>query len=259
MGISNLLNTEYKLGRQEIKYYRDKGHIKLENLVSKNEINLIQPDINKIVYEERMKTQSDYGKGKAFPEVINLWEYNKKIQEFIFSKRLAKVAADLMGVDAVRIYHDSALFTSPNSSEGTPWHIDKKFQMVETDHTITLWMPLIDLPSSIGSMKFLDKNEEVMNENISFMDLMRKNYKITSYPPLKAGDATFHSGWTLHYAPNNTSNVTREIITIIYYAANSKLRNPITESDRTHKQRLFSNIKPGDVAASKLNPILYSR
>lgn len=37
---------------------------------------------------------------------MNLWERNAAVQEFVFNPRLAEIAAKLIGVKAVRIYHD---------------------------------------------------------------------------------------------------------------------------------------------------------
>ncbi len=40
---------------------------------------------------------------KAFRTLFNLWREDERIKAFIFSKRLAKIAADLMQVEGVRL------------------------------------------------------------------------------------------------------------------------------------------------------------
>jgi hypothetical protein len=40
------------------------------------------------------------------------------------SRRLAGIAAQLMGVDSVRLYHDQALFKESGGGR-TPWHCDQ--------------------------------------------------------------------------------------------------------------------------------------
>lgn len=52
-------------------------------------------------------------------------EKSEIIQRFVMARRFAKVAAELMGVDGVRIYHDQALFKEP--SGGTRHGIKIKF------------------------------------------------------------------------------------------------------------------------------------
>ena len=36
----------------------------------------------------------------------------------------------------------------------TPWHQDQYYWPLSTDQTITMWMPLVDVPSSVGTMTF---------------------------------------------------------------------------------------------------------
>jgi len=50
---------------------------------------------------------------EAFLTVYNLWREDETIKELIFSKRIGKIAADLMQVNGVRMYHDQALFKKP--------------------------------------------------------------------------------------------------------------------------------------------------
>ena len=49
---------------------------------------------------------------------------------------------------------------------------------------------------------------------------------------MAAGDATFHSGVTLHRAPGNPTNRVRDVMTVIYIADNRNPNNP---------RHLFSN------------------
>lgn len=48
--------------------------------------------------------------GKAFLQIFNLWTEDELVKEFIFSKRMAKIASDLLQTSGVRMYHDQALF-----------------------------------------------------------------------------------------------------------------------------------------------------
>ena len=48
--------------------------------------------------------------GKAFIQLMNLWREDAAIEQFVFSKRIASIAAGLMKVEGVRLYHEQALF-----------------------------------------------------------------------------------------------------------------------------------------------------
>src|SRR6185436_17080033 len=91
--------------------------------------------------------------GKAFLQTMNLWRHDATLKDFVFARRFAKIAADLMGVPSVRLYHDQALFKEPGGGP-TPWHQDEYYWPLDTSNTITMWMPLVDVPREVGSMTF---------------------------------------------------------------------------------------------------------
>ena len=73
------------------------------------------------------------------------------------------------------------------------------------------------------------------------------------FVPLKAGDATFHSGLTFHGAANNQTNEMREAMTIIY------IKDGVTfdasdERNKTHTSCL--GINNGDIINTKFTPVL---
>ena len=52
-------------------------------------------------------------------QTFNLREASAAVRHFAHSRRLAGLAADLMGVDSIRIYYDKAMFKEPGA-EITP-------------------------------------------------------------------------------------------------------------------------------------------
>ena len=63
-----------------------------------------------------------------------------------------EAAAHLLGVDGVRLSHDQALFKEPGGGR-TPWHQDQCYWPLDTDKTITMWMPLVDVPGEVGTRR----------------------------------------------------------------------------------------------------------
>ena len=72
--------------------------------------------------KRKMEDRDTYG--KAFLQIMNLWEVDEAVRKFTLAKRLAQIAADLMGVKNVRLYHDQALFKEAGGGH-TPWHQDQ--------------------------------------------------------------------------------------------------------------------------------------
>src|SRR6185312_10791097 len=87
--------------------------------------------------------------GKAFLQVMNLWTVDERVKPFVLSRRFAGIAAQLMAVDRVRLYHDQALFKEPGGGH-TPWHQDQFYWPLASDRTITMWMPLVDISAIMG-------------------------------------------------------------------------------------------------------------
>lgn len=261
-------NTEYCPTPEQVSQYRRDGHILLHHVASKEEIAFARPLISGIVDEVAggKNTQgriSDYS--KMFTQVTNVWRMSEKVRPFILAKRFAGIAAALMGVPGVRIYHDQALIKEPGGKP-TPWHQDYYYWPLETEHTITMWMALVDVPRTMGSMNFVSGShvkgtfEELPISDTSqeyFEKAIRdKNMKVLSYE-LKAGDATFHSGRTLHAAHGNQSTNRREVITIIYYADGTRIMKPDNQHREVDMKVFHPGQQPGDPAASELNPLVY--
>jgi ectoine hydroxylase-related dioxygenase (phytanoyl-CoA dioxygenase family) len=62
--------------------------------------------------------------------------------------------------------------------------------------------------------------------------------------PVRAGDATFHSGGTLHSAGANRSDRVREVFTVIYFAAGTRASQPPTTINESTLRFSFSASVP---------------
>jgi ectoine hydroxylase-related dioxygenase (phytanoyl-CoA dioxygenase family) len=205
--------------------------------------------------------------GKAFLQMMNIWTVDEATRRFVWARRFAKVAADLLGVDGVRLYHDQALFKEPGGGP-TPWHHDQVYWPLDTPSTITMWMPIVDIPPEVGSMTFVAGSHRIgdvgagqisdeSNAAISKL-ISTRGLGLETHGALAAGDATFHAGWTLHSAGPNPTGAMREVVTVIYYADGARVSEP-TARQRFDLQLWLTGLAPGDLAASEDHPVLYSR
>ena len=86
-----------------------------------------------------MEERSTYD--KAFLQVMNLWQHSAQVAEFVMGKRLARIAAELLQVRGVRLYHDQSLYKESGGGI-TPAHADQYYWPLASDRTITAWVPL---------------------------------------------------------------------------------------------------------------------
>ena len=262
------LTEDYALTQDQILSYRRDGHIYLPHLASREEIAFYRKEIleavQKLNTEKRaMKDRDTYG--KAFLQIFNLWLTSEVLKKFVLAKRFGKVAAQLMGVDRVRIYHDQALFKEAGGGH-TPWHQDQFYWPLDTNNTITLWMPLIDLTKEMGIMHFASGShkkgyivsKEISDESEEFFKNYVKdnNFNVSGNDEVNAGDATFHSGWTLHNAPSNKTNTMREVMTVIYFADKTKILKPDNPFREKDLEVWLDGKMPGEIADGPLNPLV---
>lgn len=264
-------NSDYQLSAEQIKNYQENGHVLIRNAATQDEIDVYEPVISDLVrkmnqHDKPLKERDTYG--KAFIQICNLWHMNEAVARFSLGRRFAKIAAELMGVDAVRIYHDQALYKEPGGGH-TPWHQDQIYWPLDTDKCITMWMPLVPISEEVGSMTFASKSQllgyinKMVISDESHKTLAQyieaKNFETVNYGAMSAGDATFHAGWTLHSAPGNPTDIMRKVMTVIYYADGIPVADPDSNARKNDLKTWFPGCKPGDLAASPLNPIVYQR
>lgn len=262
------LDTPYDVTDEHQAEYRQNGHLVVRGLASPEEISAIRPRITGLVDDvaRNKNTQgriSDYS--KMFTQVTNVWRLDPEVRSFIFARRFAGVAARLMGVPSVRLYHDQALIKEPGGLQ-TPWHQDYYYWPLETEHTITMWMALVDVPRNMGSMSFVSGSHKAgvfrempisdVSQEYFDREIAAHNMAVRSYE-LKAGDATFHSGRLLHSAHANRSDRRREVITVIYYADGTRVMQPDNEHRPVDMKVFLPGRKPGELADTELNPLLY--
>jgi ectoine hydroxylase-related dioxygenase (phytanoyl-CoA dioxygenase family) len=128
------------------------------------------------------------------------------------------VAAERVGVAGVRLYHDQALFKEPGGGF-TPWHQDQFYWPLDTEHTITLWMPLVPVTPEMGPMTFAPGSQRLGKPSglpigdtseAAFQTAVEAHGLACTEPErFAAGDASFDVGWTLHRGPPDRSERVR--------------------------------------------------
>lgn len=262
------LDHPYPLTTSHIEFYREHGYIKLKNVFRPETLNYYKESISQKVTELSKDTpplehRNTYG--KAFLQICNLWTQCDIVKEFVFSKRLARIATELMEVDGVRIYHDQALYKEAGGGI-TPWHADQFYWPVSTDKTCTAWIPLQDTPIEMGPLAFCQGSQKLLfgrdlgigdESELKLSDALKSYQK--NETPFDLGEVSFHSGWTFHRAGSNRSRFPREVMTVIYMDKEMTLMEPKTRSHESDRKNWCPEVKVGSIINSHLNPILYER
>jgi ectoine hydroxylase-related dioxygenase (phytanoyl-CoA dioxygenase family) len=262
------IDSPYPLTEDQIARFARDGFIRLKNVFDAETLDhfgraitkrTIALDTQTLPLEER----STYD--KAFLQVMNLWREDAVAKEFVFGKRLAGIAAALLQVDGVRLYHDQSLYKEPGGGI-TPAHADQYYWPVASDRTITAWVPLQAVPQDMGPLAFFQGSQHVEfgrdlgisdeSEAAITADMERHGFPIVD-GPFDLGEVSFHLGWTFHRAGPNRSHDPRSVMTVIYMDRDMVLKAPENEQQRMDWDKWCPGATVGEVIDTPLNPVLF--
>jgi ectoine hydroxylase-related dioxygenase (phytanoyl-CoA dioxygenase family) len=265
----NLLNETYPISDEQIKFYRDNNYIKLKNVLDEQTIKHFNQKITNYVERatQNMKADESDTYSQAFQQLFNLWMEDESVKPLVFSKRIAEIAAKLMEVEGVRLYHDQALYKVAGGGI-TPWHADQHYWPLASEKTITVWIPLQKTSLEMGALEFSaashktkeGRNLEISDESEEQIEEMLSNAKFDHVrEPFDLGEVSFHSGWLYHRAGANKTNQSRKAMTIIYMDMDMILKSPENDNQQRDWERWCTGAKPGELIDTPKNPILWQK
>ena len=216
--------------------------------------------IHQEVDEDREETYYDY----VFVQRVNLWQDNSDVRRLLLDPRLGKMAANLAGVDGVRLWHDQALIKQPWANP-TGWHLDNPFWSYSSRETLSLWVALDDATLQNGCLYFLPGSHKTatfdnvsIGENIGDIFRVYPQWKEIMAAPaeMKAGSASFHNGLIAHGAGANMTPGWRRAMTCGFMPDGctfNGIQNILTDEQ-------FASYEIGDLLEDdRQNPLIYHR
>ena len=263
------LSATYILNEDQINFFQKNGFIKLKQVLSEATLKYMNAIISQEV--KRLNTQDlpmelrdTYA--KAFLQIMNLWTKSEEVREIVFGTKLAKIAAELLQVTGVRMYHDQALYKEPGGGH-TPWHADQYYWPLVTDRAVTVWIPLQKTPLEMGPLGFsagsqnlrTGRNKKISDESQALLEQALKDH---DYPhviePFDAGEVSFHLGWLFHRAGPNKTQTMRSVMTIIYMDEDMRLKTPENENQVADWETWCPGAEVDQVVDTPLNPVIYT-
>ena len=170
--------------------------------------------------------------GRFFDDYCN-WQRIDEFERVIFESPGAQVAAELMGSDAVQIFHDHVLVKEPGTSRATPWHQDAPYYFVDGNQTVSFWIPVdavqeATLRMIAGSHKwdrFVLPTRWLSEENFygngeDYLPVPDPDAEPGKYQTLEwamqPGDAVAFDYRTVHGARGNLSETSRRALSLRY-------------------------------------------
>jgi len=230
---------KHQLTTVQIESYRSSGFLVIENFLSGDELEHWQKTVTTAVKErggikipgkeikvgeaDGINEDADYF-GKVFDQLLNLWQTDEGVKKLMLDERLGNMAAQLAGVDGIRIWHDQALIKRPWANP-TSWHLDTPFWSFSDRNAISIWVALDNATLENGCLFFIPGSHKQTNfDKITIGRNMDGIFDV--YPqlkntmpvaaPMKAGSCSFHNGLTVHGANANMTSGFRRAMTCAY-------------------------------------------
>ncbi|MGB7737926.1 MAG: phytanoyl-CoA dioxygenase family protein [Steroidobacteraceae bacterium] len=261
-------DSHYPLTADQVTFFREHGFIKLRDVLSRATLEYYGREITRLTIglntqDKPLEERSTYD--KAFLQVMNLWERSPLVGRFVMGQRLARIAAELLEVTGVRLYHDQSLYKEPGGGI-TPAHADQYYWPLASDRTVTAWIPLQAVPPEMGPLGFFarsqwvelgrdlgisDESEEKISANMARhgLEFMSGGFDL--------GEVSFHLGWTFHKAAANTSNRARSVMTVIYMDAAMRLVPALNTAQVNDHEQWCPGAVPGAVIDTHKNPVIW--
>jgi ectoine hydroxylase-related dioxygenase (phytanoyl-CoA dioxygenase family) len=262
------IDTPYPITAEHIAAFQRDGFIKLKNVLSPDVLACFGTEITRLTIElntqsKPLEERSTYD--RAFLQVMNLWQHSARVKQFVLGQRLGRIAAQLLQVRGVRLYHDQSLYKEPGGGI-TPAHADQYYWPLASDRTITAWVPLQAVPSEMGPLGFYARSQSVQfgrdlgisdesEEKIS-ANMARHGFAY-SVSPFDLGEVSFHLGWTFHKAGPNVSDRPRSVMTVIYMDAQMRLAQALSPAQAHDRDQWCTGVLPGETVATARNPVIY--
>jgi ectoine hydroxylase-related dioxygenase (phytanoyl-CoA dioxygenase family) len=164
---------------------------------------------------------------KRLRKLDNGWWINNDVCNTVTDPYIGELAADLLEVDSIRLWHDQIIYKPGLGGEvssvgNVGWHQDFGYwQCSDNMNMITVWIALQDtdltnggMMTILGSHKWglIPDSDTFFDQNL---DILREKYSAEGHEwieepcILKAGQASFHHALTFHGSGPNLTSVPR--------------------------------------------------
>lgn len=266
------LEREMALSEAEIEAFRRDGHLLVRRVLPRELVVAARPHMLEALARPPeaalSKDAREDAYARAFRQLTDLGHADAMVRAFAYGRRVLRMAADLMGARAVRLFCEDWLIKDPGASI-TPWHQDESVFPFDAEQTITCWIPLQDVGTGEGLMRYASGSHRLGLADIEdISDTSEREYEriieqnglsVDTQPPVLTGDVSFHHGRTIHGAFPNESNRSRVVLALHCFAEGARIKVPTTPKMARLLDTALPGSTPGDPARSPRWPLVFER
>lgn len=213
-----------EISQEQHAIFEELGHLVVGPLVPPDQVGRLRLafEAQTAAWAEQIDTElDDYL--SVVSQWTNVWEHNAAFREQLYHPRAAAIAAELIGCERVRVFHDHLIVKPPKGGETIPWHRDLPNWPVAEPRAVSCWLALDDVTPASGAMRFMPGgHREPITRSIDFLNEARDwgDREAEAVPVgVPAGWAIFHHCLSWHTSPPNTTEGWRRAYITIYLDA----------------------------------------
>ncbi len=171
--------------------------------------------------------------GEVVCHFLGGWRVHAVLRELVFHPRVAPICAQLLGVDALRFWHDQVFAKPPQHPGVVPWHQDYAYWTRTTPAChITMNLLLDDADRDNGCLQFVPGSHRWgLLPKLPFdapLEAVRAHLPPGAAwnpvaVPVRAGQATIHHSHVLHGSDANRSDRWRRACVLNYMGAHVRV------------------------------------
>lgn len=260
----------HELTDGEIAAYRRDGFVVVDDFLTDEELEEWRDAVDEAVMERgEARLPGEAGKAftgsnsAVFKQRIQLWMDSERVKRLMLDERIGKMAADLEGVDGIRVWHDQTLIKMPWANP-TSWHQDNTKWSFTSDHAISIWIALDDATPHNGCLYFLPGSHRARYVDVGtakpMSEIFVQNPALRDIDPvaapMKAGSCSFHNGLTVHGAGANMTRGLRRAMTCAFMPDGATFNGNKNVLPQSYVERLAVGDPIDD---DTLVPLIYHR
>jgi hypothetical protein len=254
------LAQPYPLDPADAERFRADGYVKLPGVLSPAALAAARAEVGRLA-------AAGPGPGRSgFLSLDGMWRESDLMRAFALSPRLGRLAADLLGVADVRLYHDNVLSKDPGCGR-TPWHFDAHHFPIASRSIVTSWIPLQAIGLAMGPLAFARGIEAWQAaDDVPFSagddsydrgvgEAFRRAGVEVDETPFALGEMSFHHAYAFHAAGPNGTTAPRTVMATTYFEDGARVVDAPTMVSGDWAQ-FIPGARPGEPIDTPLNPVV---
>ncbi|MEO0423526.1 MAG: phytanoyl-CoA dioxygenase family protein [Pseudomonadota bacterium] len=262
------LGRPYALSDQQVAAFRRDGYVKLPGVLTAGAAATLRREMIRLLGDAFPADAEVTAESGRFRSLELVWLQNALIRAFVLSPRIAGIASELLGVPAVRLYHDNLMNKEPGCGR-TPWHHDDHHFPLATHDVVTAWIPAQAISRAMGPLAFakpIDAWKLVRDVPFNKFDtsydrrvgeVFREAGVEVDDSAFNLGEVSFHHNLSFHTAGANHTAHHRVVLANTYFADGARVRDDPTMVSGDWR-KFMPGVEPGQLATSALNPVCWA-